>query len=253
MEPVFRALEIAANVATRATGTRITYNGLENIPAHGGAVIAINHTSYIDFLPAALAAHARKRRMRFMIKAEMQDVKFVAWLIKRTKTIPVDRRAGAGAYTAAVEELRDGDIVGVYPEATISRSFELKEFKTGAVRMALEAQVPIIPLIVWGAQRVWTKDHPRSLGRNKLPITVAVGEPIPATGTLEELDAVLRESMTTVLHKTQLDYPHPEGAYWVPLRLGGSAPTLEEAKALDEAELAERARKRAEREAKSRR
>jgi 1-acyl-sn-glycerol-3-phosphate acyltransferase len=253
MEPVFRTLEIAATVAVRATGTRITYHGLENIPASGGAVIAINHTSYIDFLPAALAMHHRKRRMRFMIKAEMQDVKVISWLIKHTKTIPVDRRAGAGAYAVAVEELRDGELVGVYPEATISRSFELKEFKTGAVRMALEAQVPIIPLIVWGAQRAWTKDHPKSLGRNKLPITVAVGEPIPAGGTMEQLDAALRESMTTLLHKTQLDYPHPDGAYWVPRSLGGTAPTMAEAKRLDEAELAERARKRAEREARSHR
>ena len=65
-----------------------------------------------------------------------------------------------------------GELVGVYPEATISRSFELKEFKTGAVRMALEARVPIVPLIVWGAQRAWTKDHPKSLGRKKIPITV---------------------------------------------------------------------------------
>jgi len=63
----------------------------------------------------------------------------------------------------------------------------------------------------------------------------------------------LRESMTALLHKTQLDYPHPEGAYWVPRRLGGSAPTMAEAKLLDEAELAERARKRAEREARSHR
>ena len=60
--------------------------------------------------------------------------------------------------------LREGELVGVYPEATISRSFELKDFKTGAARMAIEAQVPIIPLIVWGAQRVWTKDHPRNAG-----------------------------------------------------------------------------------------
>ena len=71
--------------------------------------------------------------------------------------------------------LRDGELVGVYPEATISRSFELKDFKSGAARMALEAQVPMIPLIVWGAQRMWTKDHPKQLGRNKIPITVAVG------------------------------------------------------------------------------
>jgi len=253
MEPVFRTLEIAAKVAMRATGMRITYRGLENIPASGGAVIAVNHTSYIDFLPAALAAHYRKRRIRFMIKAEMQEVKFVSWLIKHTKTIPVDRRAGAGAYAVAVQELRNGELVGVYPEATISRSFELKEFKSGAVRMALEAQVPIIPLIVWGAQRAWTKDHPKSLGRNKLPITVAVGAPIPATGTVDQLDVTMRESMTALLHRTQLGYPHPDCAYWVPRRLGGSAPTMAEAKVLDEAELAERARKRAEREARSHR
>ena len=253
MEPVFRTLETVAKVVIRATGTPITYRGLENIPATGGAVIAINHTSYVDWLPAALAAHYRHRRLRFMIKAEMQDVKVVSFLIKHSGTIPVDRRAGAGAYAVAVERLRAGEIVGVYPEATISRSFELKEFKTGAARMALEAQVPIVPLIVWGAQRLWTKDHPRSLGRNKIPITVSVGEPIEPTGTTQQLDAAMRESMTALLHRAQEEYPHPAGAYWVPRRLGGSAPTMAEARVLDKAELEERARKQAEREARSRR
>jgi 1-acyl-sn-glycerol-3-phosphate acyltransferase len=251
MEPVFRSIEIAARVAMRATGTRIDYQGLENVPATGGAVIAINHTSYIDFLPAALAVMYRKRRMRFMIKAEMEDVTVVGWLIKHTGTIPVDRRAGAGAYAVAVARLRAGELVGVYPEATISRSFELKEFKTGAVRMAIEAQVPIVPLIVWGAQRAWTKDHPRALGRKKFPIIVSVGHPVPAIGASQEVGAALRAAMTGLLEKAQLEYPHPEGAFWVPRRLGGTAPTPEEAKVLDVAELAERARKCAEREAKS--
>ena len=81
MEPVFRTLEIAAGVALRVTGTVITFDGLHNIPATGGAAVAINHTSYIDFLPAALAATRRKRRMRFMIKAEMQQVAAVDYLI----------------------------------------------------------------------------------------------------------------------------------------------------------------------------
>jgi 1-acyl-sn-glycerol-3-phosphate acyltransferase len=252
MEPVFRTLEIAARIAVRATGTRITFQGLTNIPESGGAVIAINHTGYIDFLPAALAAHYRKRRMRFMIKAEMQEVKVVDYLIRHTGTIPVDRRAGAGAYAVAVDRLRAGELVGVYPEATISRSFELKEFKTGAVRMAIEAQVPIVPLIVWGAHRMWTKDHPKSLGRKKIPITVRVGEPIPPSRSAADLDAAMRTAMTELLHAVQLEYPHPEGAYWVPRRLGGTAPTPAEATARDEAELAERARKRAERKAKSR-
>ena len=131
VEPTFRTLEIVTQLVVMATGTRITYRGEENVPAHGGAVVAINHTSYVDFLPAALAMHRRGRRLRFMIKAEMQQVKVINFLIKHTKTIPVDRDAGAGAYAVAVQRLREGELVGVYPEATISRSFELKEFKTG--------------------------------------------------------------------------------------------------------------------------
>jgi 1-acyl-sn-glycerol-3-phosphate acyltransferase len=246
MEPVFRTLEIAGRTAVRATGTRITYQGLERIPASGGAVVAINHTSYIDFLPAALAAMYRKRRLRFMIKAEMQDVSLVNFLIKHTKTIPVDRRAGADAYVEGVDELSEGELVGVYPEATISRSFELKEFKSGAVRMAQEAHVAIVPLIVWGAQRIWTKDHRKNLGRKKIPITVAVGTPYVPAESVEQAITELRDAMNSLLMRVQDEYPHPDGAYWVPRRLGGGAPTMEEARQLDEAELAERARKRAE-------
>lgn len=249
MEPVFRSLEIAATLGVRATGTRITFRGLQNLPASGGAVVAINHTSYVDFLPAALAAKERRRRMRFMIKAEMDEVTVIHFLIKHTGTIPVDRSAGAGAYANAVAALRAGELVGVYPEATISRSFELKGFKTGAPRMAIEADVPIVPLIVWGAQRIWTKDHPRSLGRKKIPVSVVLGTPIRPTGSVAELDARLRGSMSALLDEAQRGYPTPAGAYWVPRRLGGSAPTPEEATRLDEVELAERARKRAEREA----
>jgi 1-acyl-sn-glycerol-3-phosphate acyltransferase len=240
MEPVFRTLEIAAGVAVKATGTAITFRGLDNIPRVGGAVIAINHTSYVDFVPAALAAKQRNRRMRFMIKSEMQKIKPVNFLIRHSKTIPVDRTAGADSYALAVAELRDGEIVGVYPEATISRSFELKEFKSGAARMALEAQVPIIPLIVWGAQRIWTKDHPKNLGRNRIPITVAVSTPIAPKGPAERLAATMRAEMTAALDRVLSEYPHPAGAYWVPKRLGGSAPDPLQAKALDEAELARR-------------
>ena len=247
MEPVFRALEIAGRVGVRVTGTRISYRGLERIPSVGGAVVAINHTGYVDFLPAALAAMYRKRRIRFMIKAEMQEVVLVNFLIKHSGTIPVDRSAGGDAYPLAVERLRAGELVGVYPEATISRSFELKEFKSGAARMAADAQVPIIPLIVWGVHRIWTKDHPKNLGRKKIPVTVAVGEALTASSDVEQTMTDLRTAMRMLLHETQESYPHPAGAYWVPERLGGGAPTPEQAKVLDEIELAERARKRAER------
>jgi 1-acyl-sn-glycerol-3-phosphate acyltransferase len=244
VEPTFRTLEIVAQLLVMATGTRITYSGEENVPERGGAVVAINHTSYVDFLPAALAMHRRGRRLRFMIKSEMQRVKLVNFLIKHTRTIPVDRGAGAGAYAVAVQRLREGELVGVYPEATISRSFELKEFKTGAARMALEAEVPIVPVIVWGAQRIWTKDHPRHIGRKKGPITVRVGPPLHSAEDISRTNAALRASMTTLLHQVQQNYPHPAGAYWVPHRLGGRAPTLGEAAQIEADEAAARAANR---------
>lgn len=247
MEPVYRALEATASLAVTATGTGIRFHGLENVPASGGAVVAINHTGYVDFVPAGLAVARRRRRLRFMLKAEMNDVPVVRWLIKHTRTIPVDRQAGAGAYVDAVRALRSGELVGVYPEATISRSFELKDFKTGAARMALEAQAPVVPLIVWGAQRIWTKDHPRALGRKRFDVTVAVGEPIAPRGTVEELLAILRRDMTELLHSAQAGHHHPPGAFWVPRRLGGAAPTPEEAELLDAAERARRARNRTDR------
>ncbi|MFZ0832311.1 MAG: lysophospholipid acyltransferase family protein [Mycobacterium sp.] len=246
-QPVMRMLEISVTSAVRLVGPRITYHGLENIPKTGGAVVAINHTSYVDWMPGAIAAYRRGRRLRFMIKQEMLDVPPVGFLMRNSGMIPVDRRVGAGAYSAAVQRLRDGELVGVYPEATISRSFELKEFKTGAVRMAREAGVPMIPLIAWGVQRMWTKDYPRKLLRNRVPITTVVGEPLRPTDSVEQTNAALREAMTECLQIAQLGYQHPAGAYWVPQRLGGSAPTLAEAEMLDEAELAERARKRADR------
>ena len=247
MEPVYRCIEMAAAVAARTRGTSITYQGMENIPAHGGAVVAMNHVSYIDYLPAGLAARQRRRRIRFMLKAEMLEVGAVDWIIRHTRCIPVDRSAGAGAFAEAVRRLRAGELIGVFPEATISRSFELKEFKTGAVRMALDAQVPIVPLILWGAQRMWTKDHPKDLRRSNIPWVIRAGEPLAPHGTVAELDAELRARMTAVLHEVQEHYPHPAGAWWAPAWQGGGAPTPEQARGIEEAELAERARRAADR------
>ncbi|OSC41465.1 lysophospholipid acyltransferase family protein [Mycobacterium decipiens] len=243
-EPFFRMMEILVTSAVAANGNKITFQGLENIPERGGALIALNHTSYLDWIPASIAAHERRRRLRFMIKAEMADVRAVNYVIKHAQLIPVDRTVGADAYAVAVQRLREGELVGLHPEATISRSLELREFKTGAARMALEAQVPIIPMIVWGAHRIWSKDHPKNLFRNKIPISAAIGSPLRPEGDAERLNAVLHEEMNAILYRVQEEYPHPEGEYWVPRRLGGSAPTVEESKQIRIAELTERLQKR---------
>jgi 1-acyl-sn-glycerol-3-phosphate acyltransferase len=242
-EPFFRLAEFVVPSVVALNGTKITYQGLENIPARGGALVAINHTSYVDWVGGSLAALERHRRLRFMIKAEMGEVKAVAYVIKHCKLIPVDRQQGAEAYGVAVRALREGELVGLHPEATISRSYELRDFKTGAARLALEAQVPIIPMIVWGAHRIWPKDRPKAKFRNKIPITVAAAPPLPPHGTPEQLTAALRQAMNAVLYQVQEEYPHPEGEYWVPRRLGGGAPSRDESGMLRLSELAERAKK----------
>lgn len=246
-EPLFRTLEWVLPPLVAANGPQLTIDGLTNIPERGGAVLTLNHTSYLDWYPASIAALRRRRRLRFMIKAEMTRVPLLGYVIRHIKLIPVDRSAGTGSYDVAVQRLAGGELIGLHPEATISRSFELREFKTGAARMAHTAGVPIIPVIVWGMHRVWTKDHPKKLWRNNIPVLARIGEPIAASGDFEATTAELRDTMTVMLEQAQLDYPHPAGAYWVPRRLGGGAPTMAEALQLREAELAERDRKRLER------
>lgn len=252
-EPVFRALEIIATTLRRAQNLQLDFHGLGNIPETGGAVLVLNHTSYVDFLPAALGVHRVGRRVRFMIKSEVMDVAIMRFLVTHTGTIPVDRSQGTEAYRAAVESLRAGEIVAVYPEATISRSFELKEFKSGAARMAREAGVPLVPAIVWGAQRQWTKGGRRTMGRSGIPVRVRFGAPItvPADTDIDIATRTLRAAMTTTLHAAQQNYPHPAGEFWVPTRLGGSAPTPEEAAVIETEEAQRKQEARAAKAAKA--
>ena len=246
MEPVYRSVIGIARTVFAFEGLKFEVEGEDHIPATGGAVIAVNHTGYMDFTYAGLPPRRVKRYIRFMAKKEVFDNKISGPIMRALKHIPVDRGAGAQSYKAAVDSLRKGELVGVYPEATISRSFEIKEFKSGAARMAIEAGVPIIPTVIWGAQRVWTKGYPKRLGRTNTPISIAVGELIAPVGPPNELTDKLRSVMQKMLLELQEGYHHEPGAYWVPARLGGSAPTLEEADKLDAQDLAARAAKRVE-------
>jgi len=230
-------------------GLRFTIEGSEHVPREGGAVMVINHIGYLDFTFAGLAALPRHRLVRFMAKQEVFDNKVSGPLMRGMHHIPVDRDAGAGSFRAAFAALRSGEIVGVFPEATISRSFELKEFKPGAARLAGAAKVPLLPTVVWGSQRIWTKDHPRRLGRTRTPIVVTVGEPIEVAkgADIDATTALLRDRMEALLHKAQSSYEPPRDsadAWWLPARLGGGAPTPEEAARLDEQERQRRAARR---------
>ncbi|MDJ1137293.1 lysophospholipid acyltransferase family protein [Streptomyces iconiensis] len=228
----------AARAWFKALDLRFDIQGTENVPSRGGAVLVSNHISYLDFIFTGLAARPAKRLVRFMAKDSVFRHKVSGPLMRAMKHIPVDRSRGEHAYAHALKALRSGEIIGVFPEATISRSFTLKDFKSGAARLAQEARVPLVPMALWGTQRLWTKGHKRDFGRNHLPIGIRVGEPVNA-GQDESAVSVterLRERVNELLESAQRAYPgvpKNEGdTWWLPAHLGGTAPTPAQAKAL---------------------
>jgi 1-acyl-sn-glycerol-3-phosphate acyltransferase len=238
-EFVYPAVIATARGLFKALDLRIDVKGSERVPRSGGAVLVSNHVSYLDFIFVGYGAFPSRRLVRFMAKKEVFANPISGPLMRSMHHIPVDRSAGAGAYGRAVADLRAGQMVGVFAEATISRSFTIKDIKNGALRMATVAEVPLIPVTVWGTQRMWTKGRPKNLTQRHVPITIDIGEPLfPKLGEdVAELAANLRVRMSEQLDQVQRSYPDiPEGVWWQPAHLGGTAPTPEEAAALDAAE-----------------
>jgi 1-acyl-sn-glycerol-3-phosphate acyltransferase len=208
---------------------KFDFQGQEQLPAphHGGAVLAMNHISYLDFALIGTAALPMKRYVRFMAKKELFDNNLAGPLLRGMHHISVDRSNGSASLVAALRALKDGEIIGIFPEGTISVSFEIKELKSGAVRLAQGAGVPVIPTIIWGSQRLWTKKVKRHLFQRNIPISVSFGEPIyfEKDSDVEAGEAILRQAMVKMLHEVQEKYPDShQGQRWAPVRLGGTAP-----------------------------
>jgi 1-acyl-sn-glycerol-3-phosphate acyltransferase len=203
------------------------FEGQENLPPKGGAVLASNHISYLDFAFIGTGALHLKRYIRFMAKKGAFDNKIAGPLLRGMKHISVDRDNGGASFVAALRALRDGEIVGIFPEATISTSFEIKAMKSGAVRLAMGAGVPVIPVVIWGSQRIWTKGQPRNFARKSIPVQIVYGEPMhfAKDSDVEESEKILKDKMIEMLHKLQEKYPDSHvGERWAPQRLGGTAP-----------------------------
>ncbi len=228
-DPVYRPIVTGFKGFFAAVGLKFDIVGVDNIPATGGAVIAINHTSYLDFALSGIPAHRRgKRLVRFMAKDSVFKHRVSGPFMRGMKHIPVDRDAGSQAFRAAVSALKEGELVGVFPEATMSRSMDIKPIKSGAVRMAVAAGVPIVPMCVFGGARLYSSDH-KDFKRGKT-IAMTVGAPIYATraDNAEEVTEQLRQDMCALLDATVQRYPGPKDAWWIPARLGGSAPRPED-------------------------
>ncbi|WP_028659901.1 lysophospholipid acyltransferase family protein [Nocardioides insulae] len=224
----------------------IDLQGTEHIPTSGGAVLAVNHNSHLDFIAAGYPGERRGRFTRFMAKREVFDHPVGGPVMRGFKHLSVDRSQGAEALRVATAACRSGEVVGIYPEATISRSFQIKELKSGAVRIAADAGVPLIPVTHFGMHRIQTKGHPRDFSRGK-PVVMRVGEPMYPTGEdLVAETAELHRRLSDLLDECVRAFPLQEpDAWWLPETHGGSAPSLEEAERIDREEKRERARRKA--------
>ncbi|MEY4291404.1 MAG: hypothetical protein RL130_1346 [Actinomycetota bacterium] len=224
---VYPPVVVAIKAFWKYLGLKFDFEGEENIPRDGGAILAINHVGYLDFALVGTAALPVNRYVRFMAKKEIFDNKLAGPLMRGMHHICVDRSNGSASFVAALRALRGGEIIGIFPEGTISVSFEIKELKSGAVRLAMGAGVPVIPTVIWGSQRIWTKKVKRNLRRRNFPISVTFGVPLyfDKETDVDAGEKLLRETMIDLLHGIQEKYPDShEGQRWAPVRLGGTAP-----------------------------
>jgi 1-acyl-sn-glycerol-3-phosphate acyltransferase len=234
MEPVFSAMVMAARAMMGSMGWPLLVTGAESVPRSGPAIVVSNHVSYLDAIVIGRALAAQGRLPRYLAKRELFRHPLVGPLARATRQIPVDR-GGAAAESLAVASARiaAGDVVVIFPEATISTSFVPAPPKTGAARLALSTGAPIIPVATWGGQRVVTKNRPRSLTRGVV-MAVRFGGPVAYEGDEDPAALMGRvwghvEELADQAQRTYPQQPRgPDDRWWLPRHLGGTAPSVQD-------------------------
>jgi 1-acyl-sn-glycerol-3-phosphate acyltransferase len=239
----YRLVVRAAGGVFTALGLRIDVRGSEHLPRRGGAVLASNHVGFLDFLFVGLVGREQGRFVRFLAKQGAFGSPVVGAAMRAMGHVAVDRAHGEVALRRAVEAARAGEVVGIFPEATISHSWELRPFRPGAAAVATWCQVPLVPVAVWGSQRLLSVGG--RVGRRRgLAVTVLVGEPL-----LPDPDAdpyavteLLRDRLGVLLQQAMDAHPDrprdDADRWWLPRSRGGTAPTPEEGLRLDEEGMA---------------
>ena len=233
---IYRGVITGGRGLLRALRLTVRSEGQEHVPPTGPVVLASNHVSFPDFVfvQQALLADSggNGRLIRFMCRHEIWDSR-VGWAMDRMRHIPVDRRAPAAAYLKARSLLREGEVVCVFPEGGISAAYVVRALMPGAVALARETGAPLVPVSVWGGQRLWpqkrTVDAPfprPQLTRGRLvdvrfdaPMSVEPDADLVAT--TRALGHRLQEGLEE-LQRLPEHRPRPgEWAPWYPAHLGG--------------------------------
>lgn len=197
---------------------RFRVRGVPRLPATGAGVVVALHRSWLD--PAAVGA-ALPRPVHFLIMDRVYEKPWARWFYDRMGTIPVPAGGGKGAapaIRAALRRLRDGELVGIFPEGSVRSDGDPDVVFPGAAMLSVRGRAPIIPVAIRGSRAAWPKGC-------KLPrparVAVEIGNPIPppdvdAPDAIEEvlrtIDRVLRE----MSRKGPGEEEPPEEAAWTP-------------------------------------
>jgi 1-acyl-sn-glycerol-3-phosphate acyltransferase len=181
----------------RSSDVRVTVQGLENIPATGNFVLVCNHQSHFDSL--VIFSHI-KRHMRFVAKAELFKIPLFGFALKAAGNIRVLRDGSEKdrqAITHAIEAVRERTCIIFFPEGTRSEDGILRSFKKGASILAIQAQVPLIPIAVAGTVNILPKGSLRIQGGKH--VALCIGTPIPTKDLIiEDRDALTQQSHQAV-------------------------------------------------------
>lgn len=164
--------------------------GVENVPQTGGLVIVSNHASYFD---PPIVSNCVCRPVAYMAKEELFKIPVLAQAIKLYGAYPVSRgTADRAAIKYALEYLENGWAVGVFLEGTRTRDGRVHDPKRGAALLAAKAKVPLLPVSLWGSEKIVQPGTPIP---RKVPLTIRIGKLIatPSSTSKEELEAVTRK------------------------------------------------------------
>lgn len=205
---IWRTLYVIATII-RPLFLRLRVEGTENIPPTGGAVVACNHTMGPDYV---ILGYASTRQVYYMAKSEI--FYFHPWLtqlIKASGAFPIRRgQHDSNAIEMATEMVRSGKLVGMFPEGTRSRSGRLQRGRSGAARIALEANAPILPVVVIGSEPVL----PDLLKLRRRPlVTVRFGKPIYPDPGIVDAAAIRQLTTETMFALAALLPPALRGYY----------------------------------------
>ena len=238
MELAYRTTIALGRTAMRALDLRVRLDDAHHVPCAGPAILVANHVSFLDFLLVGLATRPARRFPRFLARHEVWRNPVAGPFMTAMRHVPVDRAAPAAAYLRARSLLRAGEVVAVFPEAGISTSYTVRALMPGAVALAAEAGAPLVPVALWGGQRLATAHRPVEVRRGR-PVSIRVGTPydVPPGTDPREATRHLGQVLQTLLDDLQRRPEHRPGpgepAPWHPAHLGGTAPTPEQARGVE--------------------